>query len=182
MFGIESVGRRVSNICREGVVSNVYPERCSCRVTFDDKNGMVSAELPVLTPFSIKNKLYKLPDIGERVVVLMAGNDIKGGAGYVVGSLFTAENPPPESNENLTKLEFGDRTFISYDRERHEFKIQFNDESSIVYDGESHTFSVYIKGDIEVEGKKRLDVLIDNEIDIESRADIEMQGRNIRLN
>ena len=42
-------------ILRRGIVSAVYPERHSARVTFEDEDNLVSAELPVLTTFASKN-------------------------------------------------------------------------------------------------------------------------------
>ena len=135
MFNFSNLTSRVNNIVREGEVSEVYTDRHSCRVTFEDKSGLVSAELPVLTLAAYKNKSYSLPDVGERVICLMVSNDSTSGSGYVIGSLYTGENKPTEDNQNLTKLEFADGTFAQYERKDHELKIKFGDDAAITYKG-----------------------------------------------
>lgn len=191
MFGFENLNNRLNNIVREGIVSAVYPERHSCRVSFEDRNNLVSAELPVLTLFAYKNKVFALPDVGERVVVLAASNDVVSGGGYVIGSLFTSETPPPvEGDKDIVRLEFSDKAFISYDRLSHLFTIQFSDETSITHDGESGELSINCKGDIIINGEKTLDVTIKDrisidgkgEINVDARDDINMNASNIRLN
>jgi len=202
MFGFESLNTRLSNIVRQGKVSKIYPERHSARVTFEDKGGLVSSEMPILIPFTNKNKMYCLPDIGDVVVCLMQSNDLSGGGGFIIGSLYTAENPPDQDcYEDVLKLEFGDKTFLQYDRRTHEFKLHFNDDAEVSYDGQNHQFqikfndkseitfdgqnselTINIKGNIMINGDKRLEISTKEEIDVESKADIEMNGRNIRLN
>lgn len=191
MFGLGNIGNRMNNISREGTVSAVFPERHSARVTFEDRDNLVSAELPVLTPFASKNKSFAMPDVGERVVVLMAANDQTSGGGWIIGSLYTAQNlPSPETGENITRLEFADKTFISYDRKSHLFTLQFSDETSITHDGETGELSINCKGDIIINGEKQLDITIKDrinvdgkdEINVDARDDINMNGANIRLN
>lgn len=173
MFGISGSNK---NFSREGVVSAIYPERHSARVTFEDRGGLVSAELPVLTLFAYKNKSYAMPDVGERVVVLAAANDVTSGSGYIIGSLYTGNNLPQvtETGKDIMRLEFSDKTFISYDREKHLFTIQFSDETSITHDAETGELSINCKGDILINGEK--------EINVDAKNDINMNGANIRLN
>lgn len=192
MFGmLGGASKAANNFSREGTVSAVYPERHSARVTFEDRDNLVSAELPVLTPFASKNKSFAMPDVGERVVVLMAANDQTSGGGWIIGSLYTAKNlPSPETGENITRLEFADKTFISYDRESHLFTLQFSDGTAITHDGESGELNIDCKGDIIINGEKQLDVTIKDrisvdgreEINIDAKDDINMNGANIRLN
>ena len=184
MFGIfNSIANQVSNLVREGVVSAIYPERHSARVMFEDRNNLVGAEMPVLTLFAYKNKAYGLPEVGERVVVLSASNDTFAGGGYIIGSLFTSSTPPPvEGNADVTRLEFSDKAFISYDRQTHSFTLQFSDEASITHDGETGELSINCKGNVIINGEKRLEITAKEEIDVESKADINMNGANIRLN
>lgn len=181
MFGISGGNR---NFSREGVVSAVFPERHSARVTFEDRGGLVSAELPVLTLFAYKNKSYALPDVGERVVVLAAANDVTSGSGYIIGSLYTGNNlpQPAETGENITRLEFADKAFISYDRKKHLLTLHFQDDSTITHDAETGELSINCKGDILINGEKELNVETKGEINAESKQDINLNGANIRLN
>ena len=120
------------SLIREGVVSVVYPERCSARVEFADKDGLISAELPILQPCAFKNKTYALPDVGESVLVLDPGND-DSNTGFIIGSRYHDKNTPPANSQDISMLKFEDGTFIRYDRKRHELKIEC-------------TGNIYIKG------------------------------------
>ena len=182
MFGVEKLDNKLANLVREGTVSVVYPEKHSARVIFENKERLISAELPVLTTFASKNKAYNLPDVGERVVCIMASNNSSGG-GYIIGSLYNTEHTPPaDCYQDVTKIEFADEAFISYDRAAHNFRIQFSDDSFINFDGEHGELEIYCKGFIIIEGEKRLEITTKDEILIDSKADVEVTGRNIRLN
>ncbi|MBR4904142.1 MAG: phage baseplate assembly protein V [Selenomonadaceae bacterium] len=112
----------ISNLIRAGVVSTVYPERCSCRVVFLDRDNLVSADLPILQSAGAKNKFYSLPDVGDNVLCLMIPND-DAGSGFVIGSFYSDKKNPPAQNQEVSMIKFEDGTSISYDREKHELKI-----------------------------------------------------------
>lgn len=111
------------SMIREGVVSIVYPERCSCRVRYEDRDDLISAEMPILQPAGAKNKFYSLPDVGDVVCVLAASND-NSNTGWVVGSRFHDKCEPPEKNQDVSMVKFGDGSFIKYDRAKHEMRIK----------------------------------------------------------
>ena len=110
-------------LIREGKVSACFPERHSVRVEFQDKDGLISAELPVLTPCASANKFYAMPDVGETVVCLFASNSEQVGDGWVIGSRFHDKIPPNAKSQDITRMDFKDGTFIQYDRRRHELLI-----------------------------------------------------------
>ena len=110
-------------LIREGVVTSVIPERCSCRVTFSDRDGLTSAELPILQPAGLKNKFYSLVDVGDSVVCLMMPNDPNGNSGYVIGSRYHDKNSPPAASQDISMIKFDDGTTISYDRAAHVLSI-----------------------------------------------------------
>lgn len=112
-----------TNLIREGIVSAVYPERCSCRVTFPDRDNLVSAELPILQPAGAKNKFYALPDVGDSVVCLMCPNDPQSCGGFVLGSRYDDKTPPPSDNQDISMIRFDDGTTLSYNRASHELNI-----------------------------------------------------------
>lgn len=112
-----------TNLIREGIVSAVYPERCSCRVTFPDRDNLVSAELAILQPAGAKNKFYSLVDVGDSVVCLMIPNDEHGNGGYVIGSRYDDKNAPPAQIQDISLIRFDDGTTISYDRAEHLLEI-----------------------------------------------------------
>ena len=112
----------IKSLVRVGKVSAVIPERCACRVVFDDRDNLVSAELPVLQSSCLNNKFYGLPDVNDSVVCLMFPNDQNGG-GVVLGSFYHEKNLPPAQVQDTSMIKFGDGTEIKYDRARHELSI-----------------------------------------------------------
>ena len=112
----------IKNLVRSGVVSSVNPETCAARVVFEDRDNLVSAELPVLQSACAENKFYSLPDVGDKVVCLMAPN-ADDGSGFIIGSFYGEKNPPPAQSQDITLIKFGDGTEIKYDRAKHELKI-----------------------------------------------------------
>lgn len=114
----------IKNMVRTGLVSSVNPANCTVRVTISDKDGLVSAELPTLNRGSAQNKDYWLPDIGEQVVCLFALNSKNLNLGWAVGSYFSEQDKPQVSSVDKRRIDFGDGTYIEYDRAAHELNIQ----------------------------------------------------------
>ena len=110
---------------RYGVVSAVYPERATVRIMFSDRENLVSAELAVLQGFGLKNKSYVLPDVGESVVCLMTPNS-EDGSGFVLGSFYHENSPPPATSQDISMIKFADGSVISYDRAKHELNVNIN--------------------------------------------------------
>lgn len=113
----------MQNLIRAGIVSAVYPERHTARVTFEDADNVVSSELPVLVPFSQKNKSYRLPDVGESVVCVMLANSTSSGEGFIIGSYYNAQDKVKVNSQDKSRIDFSDGTFIEYDRASHQLKI-----------------------------------------------------------
>ncbi|MBR4153362.1 MAG: phage baseplate assembly protein V [Selenomonadaceae bacterium] len=113
----------MKDIIRYGVISSVNPEICAARVTFEDKDNLVSAELPILQSACANNQFYSLPDVGDNVVCLVTSNDPNGMSGFIIGSFYTEKNLPPAQIQEISCIRFGDGTEIKYDRESHELSI-----------------------------------------------------------
>lgn len=143
------------DIVKEGVVSEVYPERHSARVAFEDKDAMVSAELPIITLWAQENKMYAMPDVGETVLCIFATNDGTSGEGWIIGSRYHEKSKPSAKNQDVTRIDFKDGTNIEYNRKSHEMKIKC---------------------------KGKLEITCDREINITSNANINIRGAMINLN
>ena len=113
----------MENLIRRGIISDVYPERHSARVTFEDKNSVVSAELPILTSFASKNNLYHLPDIEEEVICLFEENDNQDGTGVIIGSIYNDVNTPKANSQDICRIDFADGSFIYFDRKTGNLEI-----------------------------------------------------------
>ena len=111
-------------IIKEGVVTATYPTRHTLRVEFEDKDGLISDELPVLTTWALDNKMYHLPDVGETVICLFASNADQTGTGWVIGSRFHDKSTPNANSQDKTRIDFKDGTFIEYDRASHKLRIE----------------------------------------------------------
>lgn len=112
----------IKNLIRSGVVSSVNPETCAARVVFEDRDNLVSAELPVLQSSCMNNKFYSLPDVGDSVVCLMVPN-AQDGTGFIIGSFYNDKNPPPAQSQDISLIKFSDGTEIKYDRLKHELSV-----------------------------------------------------------
>lgn len=116
--------QKMRSLIREGTVSVVYSERMTARVTFGDKDDNVSAELPVLTQGSSKDKVYWLPSVDDVVVCLFASNDEESGTGWILGTRFNDVDKTPENtNKDTRKTQYEDGTFIQYNKSTHTLEI-----------------------------------------------------------
>lgn len=113
----------IRNLVRAGVVSSVNPAEGTVRVVFDDKDDMVSYDLPVLNRGSMRNKDYWLPDVGEQVVCLFAPNGKNLNQGWILGSYFSDADAPQVASVDKRRIDFGDGTYIEYDRAAHMLDI-----------------------------------------------------------
>ena len=119
----EELRRGLRGIVRAGVVSSVYPERMTARVTFEDNDNNVSKELFIINRCAAKDKDYWTPDVGDPVVCLFAQNDKNLSSGWILGTFFNQGNPPQVASEDVRRLDFADGTFIEYNRASHELNI-----------------------------------------------------------
>jgi phage baseplate assembly protein V len=106
-----------------GRVSSIYPERCTARVYFEDKN-MVSGELQVVVRGAQNHKDYWMPAIGEQVICLFLPNG--NGEGFIIGALYNDEDKPPVQSEKKRHILFEDGAFIEYDSTSHVLTIDFS--------------------------------------------------------
>ncbi|WP_037363344.1 phage baseplate assembly protein V [Selenomonas ruminantium] len=109
-----AIDSHIKNFIRVGRVSVVFPNEMAVKVVFEDKDDLVSDKLPVLVQGSSKNKHFWLPDVGEPVVCLMLPNGHN--AGICLGSYYSNQNPPAVSNSELRRLDFGDGSYIEFNR------------------------------------------------------------------
>ena len=112
----------IKSMIRFGIVSAIYPGRHSCRLTFPDRNDLVSGELPILIPAGAKNSYFALPDVGDECVCVCPSND-DSNVGFVLGSFYHDKAPPPTDNQDVSMIKFEDGSTISYDRAKHELLI-----------------------------------------------------------
>ncbi len=99
---------------KAGKISSVNPSLMRARVTLEDREGIISDELAINCFGSGDVKHYWIPTVGEEVWI--AENDNGGGEGMIIGSRYSEVNPPKENNANIRKIDFGEGSFIEFDR------------------------------------------------------------------
>lgn len=135
----------IKNLIRVGIVSSVDAAACTVRVAFSDKENMVSYDLPVLQNNTLNNKSYHLPDAGEQVVCLFLPNGLA--QGFVIGSIYSAQDVPPVNSADKWHVKFADGTTIEYDREEHTLAIDAKGPITIKAAG-----NITVEGDVIADG------------------------------
>lgn len=107
---------------KAATVSELIPDKMRVRVTYDDREGFVSDEMAVQCYGSGAVKHYWMPSVGERVWV--EENEDGDGEGVVTGSRYSDANPPKENNPNIRKIDFGEGSFIEFNRTTGDLNIK----------------------------------------------------------
>lgn len=142
----------LKNIVRVGRISSINPSRCTARVLFDAQ-GIVSYDLQIIVPQTLKNKDYYLPDVGEHVVCLFlpTGN----AEGFVLGAVYTDTEQVPVNNPDKRTMRFADGTVIEYDRATHTLNIDAAGPITLTTTGEVKIMAaanVNVTGDVIADG------------------------------
>lgn len=95
---------------RIGRISSLNAQKGYARVTYQDRDNMVTSEMPLLQFGSI----YWLPRINDPVMVLHQQNGKE--AGLILGRYYCKENQPPEPKEEFFRQEFerGGQAFLRH--------------------------------------------------------------------
>jgi phage baseplate assembly protein V len=103
----------IRDLLKIGKVTEVIGHRV--RVTFEDRDDMVSQPLAVLQRFTGANKKIEMPSLNEKVLCVFLPTGLEDG--FVVGSFYDESNQPPSENnktvyEDGSSAEFKDGSFI----------------------------------------------------------------------
>lgn len=99
-----------------GKVTSYGESAGTVRVTREDKDDRVSAELPVLQLSVQGNSFFHMPQIDEQVLVLQLPNaGGKGvGDGYVLGAFYNDIDKPEETNNDVISFKTKDGSYIKF--------------------------------------------------------------------
>jgi phage baseplate assembly protein V len=134
----------LKNLIRIGTVSSINYRQGKLRVCFEDQDGIVTDELPLLS-FE-----YEMPKIGEPVLCLFLGNGISNG--FCLGRYYYDKDLPVPSGygENIYYKQFLRDAFLSYDRSSETLTIH---AGNIILDGEvSITGNLKVAQNLDVSG------------------------------
>lgn len=111
--------RRLRNLIRWGVVSEVLPEQGLCRLSFGER---VSPLSPWIAPRAGTDREFWHPDVGEQGLFLSPEGD--GTKGVVLLGAFSTSRPlPARARADVHIREYGDGTRIEVDRAGHVVSI-----------------------------------------------------------
>lgn len=107
----------IRDIFRIGKVSSVNGAACTVRVTFPDKDDMVSAELPIVVVGSHGTKGYWVPEVDTQVLCCFLPNPSGRGMndGFVIGGFYSTEDPPEETDPKVRCIKLPDGCYIKFD-------------------------------------------------------------------
>lgn len=111
----------VAEIIKHGVISSINPAKATARVTFADRDDVVSYDLPILFPNTGFMKLYSMPKVKQPVKCSFLGTGLEDG--FIDGGFYNDENPPPTTDPTLHMVKFEDGTTIVYDEKSKSINI-----------------------------------------------------------
>jgi len=141
----------LENLVKVAVVKTYKPETHTAVVQFKDHDEILSKELPILTPFTQNNKAYFPLTENQKVIVLFlpVGENTDG---FIIGTLFDKDNPPPVKDRNKFHIKFEDGTTIEYDKSSHKLKAVVNGDIEITANNTTITTITTHNGNITING------------------------------
>lgn len=104
---------------RIGKVSSIHYKDGTADIAFED--GEVKNDLPF---FSAE---YKMPVVGDVVVVIFQSNTSKGREqGYILGTVYSANNKPEKHGKGIFFKRFSESAYIMYDPDSDTLEIRAN--------------------------------------------------------
>ena len=107
----------IRDIFRIGRVSSVNGTNCTARVTFPDKDDLVSAELPIIVIGSKGTQGYWVPEVDTQVLCCFLPNPSGSGLneGFILGAFYSQQDPPEDKDENVRSIRFPDGSYFHFD-------------------------------------------------------------------
>ena len=166
---------KFTDVIRVGIVSSIDPIKGTAQVIFEDRANMVSGDLHIISPCTLEDKYYYMPDIGERVWVMF--DPEAPSKGCILGSYYADNRLPPIGDKNKAYIKFKDDTILEYDRELHKLTIHVasGGEKSIDIVAESD-ISVQTSGNLIVEAAKDIDILSAQTINVIALQDVNISA------
>ena len=164
---------KYTDLQRVGLVSSIDEVKCTAQVCFQDRGKIVTRDLHIIVPYTLADKAYYMPAIGERVVCLFHPEAPT--KGWIVGSYYADTRLPPFGDKNKTYTLFEDMTLIEYDKALHKLTIhvpQAGEKSIEVVTASDIT--VCTEGNIVARAVKDIDVFSAQKITVMALCDIDI--------
>lgn len=164
-----------TNWIRIGEVSTVDPKNCTARVVFDDEDGFVSNDLPVIQRNTQSTKDYWLPAVGEDVICIFlpCGEE----DGFILGSFYADEITPPVNSETKRCTEYPDGTVIEYDWEAHKLEVRGAEKIKVTVPDIEFIGNLNVDGDITNTG----DIVAGGGVSADGEVTAKAKSTNVKL-
>jgi len=175
LFDLNKTGKdqRFNNSHRIGRVSELVVDdtQTSVRVAFPDKQNVISKPFPVCQTSGGARRSFNVPKVGQSVLCGMLANGDSDG--FVIGTFYTTQDPPPISDPLRQYTEFADGTSFDFNEATSTLAINAKGPLNLVTSG-----PVSIKGsevtieagNIKIVGQLRI------EGDIEHQGNMQTSG------
>jgi phage baseplate assembly protein V len=148
-----------------GVISDAQPGYGKVHFEAD---GVPSDWLPIVFPFTNKDKAIWQLSIGEHVACLM---DERCESGVILGAIYSdADVPDAGTGAGVFKITFEDGTYLKYDKGAHKLTANVAGAADVIATGEIKLQGSKIKitGDVEVTGKVDATGIIKSTTDVKA--------------
>lgn len=145
---------------RVGIVKTLDVPNARVRVTFPDRNQMVSWWLPIVVAKSQNDKSYHMPDVGEQVVCLMDQHDEDGA---VLGSIYsTADTVPASMTADKWHVTMKDGATFEYDRNSHALAVSIASGGTVTISANGATIGIDASGNVTLTAKGDIKLVTDS--------------------
>ena len=151
----------IMNTVKIGIIRRYNPEKHTAIVEFKDFESVISRELQIAEPFTYRNKSFSPLREGQKVLCLLLPQSGTTD-GFIVGTVYDEDNPPPIKDKN-------------------KFHITFEDGTTLEYDTSLHKLTASVKGDAEIEVSGHLTCEVKKEVLIKSSTEVTIQAPKINL-
>jgi len=158
---IEKLFQLIMNIVKVGIVKRYNPDNHTAIVEFKDFEAVISRELQIVEPFTHKNKSYFPLREGQKVICLLLPQSGTTD-GFIIGTVYDTDNPPPVCDRN-------------------KFHTKFEDGTVIEYDTANHKLTANVKGDVEIEVSGHMSAVVERDVLVRSKTKITLQAPAINL-
>ena len=159
---------------RVGLVSSIDETRCTAQVCFQDRKAIATRDLHIVVPFTLADKSYYMPSIGERVLCLFHPEAPT--KGWIIGSYYADNRLPAFGDRNKAYTLFEDMTLIEYDKSLHKLTIHVPNVSKegdkSIEISTAGGISVCTQGNLIIEAVKDVDILTAQTINIMATSNI----------
>lgn len=168
---LNGINEQIGEIFKAGIVSSIDPTTCTVRVTFPDRDDMVSADLPIIQRNCGETQDYSLPAVGDNVLCGFLGTGTEDG--FVFGSFYNKKKTSQLNSENIRGLIFPDGTKITYDSKEKICNVEAAGKVQVSAKGEVNVSS---EKNIYATSKKNIFAKADEAVTVEAAKTLEIKS------